>query len=553
MADLIIENCRCWPSLTEGGGSDAVAVADGLIVALGAEARALPAARRIDAGGAWLLPGLIESHMHIFPGGGSLAAVDCSDIIGREALTQALRAADARDPGPHMLTGFGLKYQVLGPESPTRHDLDAILPDRPVYLTAPDFHCAWANTAALRLAGVLHGADAGIGAEVVMGADGLATGELVEFGAMTLVKRHGPTGGREDMGLRGDAPNQPPTAADRAHDRRLMRRALDWCARHGLTTATSMDGNDWQAGILAEMAAEDDLPIRASLPLTLTARQTPDDVARVLPWGPGLRDAQALGRDGDMLRFGRIKMFMDGVMDTHTALLVEPYADGSGRVGTPLFDAALFDAICTEADRLGLQIAVHAVGDGAVRAALNGFAAARAANGARDARHRIEHIELLHPDDLPRLRDLGVTASMQPPHPPGLGGWPIEPTQSLIGPARAAWAYPWRTIHDAGIPLAFSTDWPVSPVDPMASIHWALSRQPWPDAPDQRLTLDQTLAAYTHQGARAEFAETRRGRIAPGLQADLVLIAGDLAALREGPDAARPVLTVCAGRVVHEG
>lgn len=552
MADLIIENCRSWPSLTEGGSTDAIAIRDGRILALGDAARARPgpASRVIDAGGAWALPGLVESHIHIFSGGATLRAVDCSQVMGREALTAAIRAADAARPGTFMLTGFGCKYQVIGSRNLTRHDLDAILPDRPLYLSAPDFHCAWANTAALRKAGILHGGDPGPGAEVVMGADGMATGELVEFGAMTLVKRHGPTGGREDMGLRGDMPPTTPTAEERAHDRQLIIESLNWAARHGLTGVTSMDGNDWQAGLLRELAEADALPVRASLPLVLTARQGPEHVAQALPWGPGLEAAQGLGRRGDMLRFGRIKMFMDGVLDTHTGLLVDPYADRDG-IGQPLFPPGLFAAICVEADRLGLQIAVHCVGDGAVRATLDGYEAARRANGARDSRHRIEHIELLHPDDLPRLKSLGVTASMQPTHPPGLSGWPLEPMISIIGRDRWPWAYPWRTIHDAGVPLVFSTDWPVSPIDPLESIHCALSRQPWgPDMPDQRLTLDQTLAAYTTGAARAEFAEARRGRIQPGMQGDITLIAGDLAGLAEGPDAARIAMTICDGRVV---
>ena len=557
MADLIIENCRSWPSLTEGGATDAIAIRDGRIVALGAEARALRGAstRVLDAGGAWALPGLVESHIHIFSGGATLRAIDCSACHDPGTLGAAIRAADRAQPGDFMLTGFACRYHIVAGRNLTRHDLDAILPDRPLYLTAPDFHCAWVNTAALRLAGILEGGDAGPGARVVMGKDGLATGELVEFGAMTLVKRHGPTGGREDMGLRGDMPVTTPSAAERAHDRQLIRDSLDWCARNGLTSVVSMDGNDWQAEILRELAEADELPVRVSSPLVLTSRQGPEHVAQALPWGPGLQAETALGRRGDMLRFGRIKMFMDGVMDTYTGLLVDPYADRPDERGAPLFPPDLFAALCTEADRLGLQISVHAVGDGAVRATLDGFEAARRANGARDARHRIEHIELLHPDDLPRMKDLGVTASMQPTHPPGLAGWPLEPMiSSIIGEARWPWAYPWRTVHEAGVPLAFSTDWPVTPIDPLTAIHCALARQPWgPGMPDQRLSLDDTLAAYSTAGARAEFAEGRRGRIAIGMQADLTLLSGDLAALAEAPDAARVRATICDGTVVFEG
>lgn len=554
-ADLVILNARTRPALCAAPGVTSVAVTGGRIVALDAAGRIGPQTQVIDARGDWLLPGLVESHMHIFPGGATLHQIDLSAVTGQSALSAAIRAADAADPGEHLLTGFGVKYAVLGPENPTRHDLDAILPDRPLYLTAPDFHCAWANTAALRAAGVLHGADAGPGAEVVMGADGLATGELVEFGAMSLVKRIGRSGGREDLGLSGAEPGRV-SPEGRAHDRNIIRASLGWCAANGLTSVVSMDGNDYQAGLLRELAEADELPIRVSLPLVLNAESTVADVARAAGWGPGLRGdglgRDGLGRDGDMLRFGRIKMFMDGVIDTHTACMVDPYSDG--RNHGPLIPPALFAALCVEADRRGMQISVHAVGDGAVRHTLDGFAAARAANGPRDARHRIEHIEMLHPDDLPRLKALGVTASVQPTHPPGLGGWPIEPTAGLIGRDRWPMAYAWRTIFGAGVPLAFSTDWPVSPICPFGAIHCALSREVWADdLPDQRLTLDQTLRAYTLEGARAEFAEDRRGLITTGMQADLILVSGDLEALAHDPASAKARLTICAGRVVWEG
>jgi len=551
-ADLVILNARTRPALTARPGVTAVAVAGGRIVAFDAEARAAigSATRVIDADGAWLLPGFVESHMHIFPGGATLRMADLSAVHSREALAAALHAADAADPGPDLLIGFSCAYAVLGPTPPTRHDLDAILPDRPVFLTAPDFHAAFANTAALCAAGVLHGGDAGPGSEVVMGPDGLATGLLVEFGAMSLVKRIGLSGGREDLGLRGAEPDDAGPDA-RAHDAATIRASLAYCASKGLTSVVSMDGNAWQAGLLREMAEGDALPVRVSLPLTLTAAHGPGDVARAVAFGPGLT-VPGLGRGADMLRFGRVKMFLDGVIDTHTACLVDPYAD-DGTNADLLIPPDRFAAICRAADADGLQISVHAVGDGAVRAALDGFAAARAANGLRDSRHRIEHIELLHPDDLPRLRDLGVTASMQPTHPPGTSGWPLEPLLSMIGSPRWPWAYPWRVIHEAGVPLAFSTDWPVSPIDPLEAIHWALARAPYPGAPDQRLSLDETLTAYTAAGARAEFAEDRRGFIAPGMQADLVLVAGDLDSLAGDPAAARVTTTICDGRVVWEG
>jgi predicted amidohydrolase YtcJ len=216
-----------------------------------------------------------------------------------------------------------------------------------------------------------------------------------------------------------------------------------------------------------------------------------------------------------------------------------------------LFDQAEFRAICIEADAKHLQIAVHAVGDGAVRATLDGFEAARRANGTRDSRHRIEHIDMIHPLDLPRLKSLGVVASMQPVHPPGLAGLPLEPTVSIMSPDRWADTFPWRAIRDLGVPLAFGTDWPVSPLSPLYALHCALSRQPWAEGvPDQRLTLAETLTAYTRSGAHACFAEGQRGTIAVGMAADLVLLSGDPAGLAVSPEACRIEQVFSGGQLV---
>jgi predicted amidohydrolase YtcJ len=301
------------------------------------------------------------------------------------------------------------------------------------------------------------------------------------------------------------------------------------CLRHGITSVVNMDGNLYQADLLKELA-QDGLPLNVSLPMTLVPGQSPTRRAELLRAA-----AQApVGR----LSFGRVKMFMDGVFDTWTAFRTDDYPRKAGFRSAPLFDAEEFAQICIEADALGLQIAVHAVGDGAVRATLDGYAAARAKNGPRDARHRIEHIDMIHPTDLPRLAALGVVASMQPVHPPGLAGLPLEPTVSIMGQARWKDTFPWRAIKDQGVALAFGTDWPVSPLSPLYALHCALSRQPWGEGqPDQRLKLGEALDAYTRAGSYALFTENLRGQIAVGMRADVVLLRGDVQGLAQRPDA----------------
>jgi predicted amidohydrolase YtcJ len=353
-------------------------------------ARIVPASKQGE--GLLALPAFCESHAHLFGGGVTLAQLNLSQVHDAVALRVALLRHAAATPEGDMVCAYGANYDLLGENRPDRHALDAVLADRPLCITSTDFHCAWANTAALQAAGILHGADAGAGAEVVMAPDGLATGELREFAAMALVRHLAPSGGREGLGLTAQEP-QAITPAQRASDKAALLRAMQECLSHGITTVVNMDGNLYQADLLKELA-QDGLPLNVSLPMTLVPGQSPTCRAELLRAA-----AQApVGR----LSFGRVKMFMDGVFDTWTAFRTDDYPQKAGFRSAPLFDAEEFAQICIEADALGLQIAVHAVGDGAVRATLDGYAAARAKNGPRDARHRIEHIDMIHPDDLPR-------------------------------------------------------------------------------------------------------------------------------------------------------
>ena len=489
-------------------------------------ARIVPASKQGE--GLLALPAFCESHAHLFGGGVTLAQLNLSQVHDADALLVALLGHAAATPEGDMVCAYGANYDLLGENRPDRHALDAVLADRPLCITSTDFHCAWANTAALQAAGILHGANAGAGAEVVMAPDGLATGELREFAAMALVRHLAPSGGREGLGLTAQEP-EAITPAQRASDKAALLRAMQECLRHGITSVVNMDGNLYQADLLKELAHEG-LPLNVSLPMTLVPGQSPARRAELLRAA-----AQApVGR----LSFGRVKMFMDGVFDTWTAFRTDDYPQKAGFRSAPLFDAEEFAQICIEADALGLQIAVHAVGDGAVRATLDGYAAARAKNGPRDARHRIEHIDMIHPDDLTRLAALGVVASMQPVHPPGLAGLPLEPTVSIMGQARWKDTFPWRAIKDQGVVLAYGTDWPVSPLSPLHALHCALSRKPWGQGqPDQRLTLGEALNAYTHAGSYALFTENLRGQIAVGMRADVVLLRGDVQGLAQRPDA----------------
>ncbi|MDS9468787.1 amidohydrolase [Paracoccus sp. MBLB3053] len=544
-ADLVILNARIRAQFAPAG-TTAIAARDGLILALGDDAairaHVAPETRVIDAAGRELLPGFVESHLHLFMGGASLSMLPLGSTFGFEATKAAFEEFMAANPGDEILFGLGVNYVIFGEDRrPDRHLLDQISAERPICLLATDLHCAWANTRALELAGILQGADVGPGAEIVMGEDGLATGELREFAAMKRVRNLSILKGRDSLAYRPAA--VPPTEEERAHDRDVIRLAGDYCARHGITSAVNMDGNEYQAGLMRELALAGEMPVRVSLPLRLGGEDGPEGIDRLDAYGPEVPG---------WLSFGRIKMLLDGVFDTWTALTVTDYPDRPGFRSAPLFDLDNFTAICVEADRRGLQIATHAVGDGAVRATIDAYEAAAKTNGPRDARHRLEHIDTITPEDLDRLDPLGIVASMQPVHPPGSAGLPLEPTVTIMGKSRWPTAFPWRMIRDRGVTLAFGTDWPVSPISPLYAIHCALTRQPWADdLPDQRLTLEECLAAYTSGGAYADFCEDRRGALREGFDADLVLIEGALEGLSDRADAARIALTICGGRVTH--
>jgi hypothetical protein len=255
-----------------------------------------------------------------------------------------------------------------------------------------------------------------------------------------------------------------------------------------------------------------------------------------------------------MVRSGCVKFFMDGVIDSFTGFMLQPYALRPDTCGEVLWSAEKFDRYAVEADRLGLQIVVHAIGDAAIRRTLDGYAAARRANGPRDSRHRIEHIEVLHPDDLPRLRELDVVASMQPLHASRPDRDYFMFWTEIVGRKRWRHAFPWRDVHGAGVPLTFGSDWPIVSMDPYRGLEAVINRRPWAEGlPNQALDLTRALEGYTRVPAWVEFQEHEKGQLARGMFADLVLLDADLFAL-EGEQIAKvqPVLTMCDGKVVFD-
>jgi predicted amidohydrolase YtcJ len=548
-ADLIVTNARVLTMDEARPRAEAVALAGGRILAVGSraevEALAGPDCRVIDGKGRTLLPGFFESHLHLVLGGAELAHLQLGGVYGVEALTAAFRDYAAAHPDKPLLMAQGADYAMFGGREITRHDLDAVIADRPIAMTAYDHHTVWANTAALKAAGLLQGRSLPEGHEVVMAADGLAAGELREFEAFAPVQE---LGGelRLYLGIAtGGEPDPWPSEAERAVDRAKIARGLAHCARHGITSMVNMDGNLYTLELLREMRAASELTARVKVPFHFKPHMELSELDRA----EGMR----CDPDDEWLQSDFVKMFMDGVMDSGTAWRLDDYPGQPGHRSVPLFEPERFKQIAAEIDRRGLQIAVHAIGDAAVRATIDGYEAARQANGPRDSRHRIEHIELIDRADVPRFGPLGIVASHQPSHPAGAMDFPLEPALDKVGRNRWPDSFLVRELVEAGAPLCFASDWPVTDVSVLRNIQAALTRVPYEGAADQRIGLMDVLRAYTSGGAWAAHREHVTGRLVPGMAGDLVLLGDDIERVApEDVGAMGIALTVCGGRITHE-
>ena len=552
-ADLIITNASILTMDDTSPRAEAIALSGNRISNVGRHAEIDgwrgAGTRIIDANGATVIPGFVEGHMHLFAGAAELDHLQLFGVRGIEALRQATLAYMARHPGDHLVIGEQADYIILGNDGPvTRQHLDAIAGDRPLLIYSPDHHTAWANTRALRLAGLFKGRKLGPGNEVVMGADGTASGELREGEAISPVQALAASGSRDRLGLMtGGEPEPRPTAEQWEHDLAILRRGLAHCARHGITSIHNMDGNLYTLELLEELERRGMLTARVRVPFHMKNFMPITMLEKASVMADRYR--------GDMLSSGFVKLFADGVIDSATGVLIEDYADIDGWKGEPLFSPEHFARIAVEADRRCLQIAVHAIGDGAVRLVLDGYEAALKANGRRDSRHRIEHVELIHPADIPRFEAMGVIASMQPPHAPGCHGLPLEPYLSHFGEARWPHAFAQRAIRDTGARVVFASDWPVSDIDPLWSMQSAMTRGLWKKGlPDNRASLHESLRSYTAEGAYAGFMEDKTGVLKVGMLADVVVLSADLE--KTDPAELRNVrvrVTVSDGRVVYEG
>ena len=496
-SDLVLFNGRIHTLDAKTPFATAVAVRDERIVTVGEDATARETLRSggeaVDLKGRCVIPGLTDAHLHFQWYAIGLQSVDAETPTLEEALARVGERATLRATPPGAwINGSGWNHNVWGGVLPTASDLDRVAPERPVVLSAKSGHALWVNSRALEIAGITASTSDPAGGQIVRDARGQPTGILLED-AMDLV-----------------ANVRPAHTAEQVAE--LMRAAFPLAQRAGLTGVHCFDGPE-------AFAAYQMLKQRGELGLRVVKSIPRDNLNKAIELG--LRS----GFGDDWLRIGSIKLFADGALGPQTAWMLEPF-EGSSSVGISTLSEAEMAESVRRANAAGLSCAIHAIGDRACRTVLDVYEEV----GSRELRNRIEHVQLLHPQDYDRLGKLGVIASMQPIH---------ATSDMLISDKywgkRGAGAYAWRTQLNAGAALAFGSDCPVEKIDPLLGIHAAVTRRradgsPGPDGwyPEQRLAVEEAVRGFTTGAAYAAGMEDRLGSITPGKLADFTVLDRDI-------------------------
>jgi predicted amidohydrolase YtcJ len=525
--DAIFVNARVWTADAAQPAAEAFAVADGRFVAVGSgeSVRALagPSTQVVDLSGRRVVPGFIDTHWHL-PARRSARLDNAGSVkVVQERLVEYARSL----PADAWVTGRGWMPTDFPDRTAHKRYLDAVLPDRPVVIRDRDGHQALANSRALALAGVTRDTADPADGRIAREADGEPTG-LLQEGAAELVTRL-----------------LPSLSADDTYQ--LLLEELAAAASFGITSltdATSAGLTDTERAAVERALAEHRLTANYRAALPFDPQATPEQLAAYVR----MRDASR----GQLLTYGFAKGMVDGTVDAKTAYMLEPYVGGGN--GTPFYTQYELNRGVAAYDRAGLQVGLHAIGDGAIRMALDAYEHAARVNGRRDSRHRVEHVEVPAAADLPRFAKLGVVAATQ-----AIFATPdtvtLENYAPLVGPERATRAQPFRQFDDAGATQAFGSDYPVYPMDPLLGIYTAVTRQTrdgqpaggW--HPHNRIGVETALLHYTRDAAYASFEETRTGTITTGKFADFVVLSRDI--LMEPPQRlleAKVLLTVLRGR-----
>jgi predicted amidohydrolase YtcJ len=523
---IAIINAAVWTADSTRPWAEAVAISGDRITAVGTsnDVRRLvgPATRVIDGKGRMVVPGFIDSHVHFLAGGLNLASVQLRDARTPAEFIARIKAFAASVPHGTWITGGDWDHQNWGGELPQRSWIDSVTPNNPVWINRLDGHMALANSAALRAANVpMTGGDIA-GGTITRDASGQPTGIFKDNAQEAIDKA---------------VPDPAPAMLDRA-----LEAAMAYANERGVTSVDHM-GTWADLAVFERAHAAGTLRTRiyASVPLATWSR---------------LRDTvTARGRGDSWLRIGGLKGFVDGSLGSHTAAMMQPFTDAPNDSGLLVNTPEDLYSWTSSADKSGLHVIVHAIGDRAIDLQLNIFQRVAGENGARDRRFRIEHAQHIAPKDVPRFGQLGVIPSMQPYHAIDDGRW----AEKIIGHERAKTTYAFRSLKETGARLAFGSDWPVAPATPLEGIYAAVTRRTLDDKnpqgwiPEQKISVDDALRAYTLDAAYATFEETDKGSLTPGKLADVVVIDRNLS--RIPAEAIRDAgidFTIVGGRIVYE-
>jgi len=525
-ADLVIRNARIWTGVAGAPWASALAIRGDRIVAVGADpaidALTGPETEIIDSPAGLVVPGFIDSHVHLMSSGFELSSVQLRDARTPEEFARRIGEFSAALAPGDWIQGGGWDHQNWGGELPRRDWVDALTPQNPVMVARLDGHMVLANSKALELAGIDRNTADVEGGEIVRDDLGEPTG-ILKDNAMDLLSRVLP----EPSAIQQD---------------QALEAAMDYLVERGVTTVHTM-GYGW-----------DDMDVYRRAHGQGRLRVRIYSIVPIADWERLAAEVSARGHGDDWLRIGGLKGFMDGSLGSHTAAFFEPFADVPDDRGLFVTPPESMRGWAVAADAAGLQLLIHAIGDRANAALLDIYDEVARRNGERDRRSRIEHAQHLRPQEIQRIAALQVIPSMQPYHAIDDGRW----ADSVIGSERSRYTYAFRSLLDAGVRVAFGSDWSVAPASPLLGIHAAVTRQtldgmhPGGWVPEEKITVEEALIAYTSNGAYASFEETGKGALATGMLADVVILDRDITAVPavELKDA-RVTRTIIGGRTVY--
>jgi len=535
-ADTVVLHGKIYTVNSKQPWAEALAIRGERVVAVGSNSEIAKLQSKntqvIDAQGRLVLPGFTDCHIHFIEGSFSLGRVNLEGAKDPEGIQQRLRAYGAAHPGNDWILGRGWNYAMFPSSLPDKKYLDEVFPDRPAFLEGYDGHTYWANSKALELAHITKDTRNPPNGIIVRDPQtGEATGALKEA-ARSLVA----------------AVLAKPTRGDKLA---ALRAGIHWANQNGLSRVHSAGGDFEEFDLYDELLRHGDLTLRFYIAYFQSPPELrPQDIATI---EEGRRKYT-----GDWLSAGAVKFMIDGVVESHTAAMLQPYTDDPSVQGKPFWQPENYRAAVTELDRRGLQIFTHAIGDSGVRTVLDSYQSMEKVNHTSGKRPRIEHVETIAAQDIPGFGKLGVIASMQPLH-----SYPDDDTLNVwarnIGPDRASRAWVWKSIANDGGQLAFGSDWPVVTLNPFEGIQTAVTRQTAEGLPtegflpSQRLSVAEAIRGYTLGAAYAGFREKTEGSLEPGKLADLIILSQDV--FEVDPRAinqTKVLTTIVGGRVVFE-